>query len=492
MRVTIVGGGSAGWIAAATLQAQLNGTGPGPVSITVVESPKAPRIGVGEATIPTMRDMLRRFGLSERGVLAACDASFKHGIRFDDWSGPGSRCLHPFHRHALPRDIAARWLASSGEPPFAAIASAQAALIAHERAPRPAGAPEFTGPVPYAYHLDAEKFAEYLAGELTSRGVTRQSAHVTGVLREGETVTALRTEDGAPLSADLWVDCTGFAGLLLPEEGRDWVSYADRLLCDRAVTMRVPEDDPAYTPAPFTRARALEAGWCWDIGLRHRRGRGYVYSSAHLSDDEAEAALRAEEGQHSAELPARVIHFTPGRRAAPWQGNVVALGLAAGFLEPLESTGLFLADFAARALVEMFPAAPGLPMQPLARRYNALLAEMHDDLADFLALHYAVAQRRDTTFWRDAAKAALRSERLRELLELWQLRPPSFADFSYRYSPFSHTAWEFILLGMGWRPATAPAGTTPCAAPAEALTRQMLDALPDHGTLLRHLAQAGR
>ncbi|MBT9384350.1 tryptophan 7-halogenase [Pseudooceanicola sp. CBS1P-1] len=487
MRVVIVGGGSAGWIAAATLQAHLNGTGPGPVSISVVESPDTPRIGVGEATIPTFRDMLRRFGLSERAFLSACDASFKHGIRFDDWSGPGTRCLHPFHRHALPRDIAARWLESDGRTPFAEIVSAQPALIDAGRAPRAAGGPDFSGPIPYAYHLDAEKFAEHLAGHLAGRGVHRISLHVQGIERdENGLVTALSGADGTRLEADLWIDCTGFRALLNHDGG--WISYRDRLLCDRAVTLRIPEPERSFTPAPFTRARALSAGWSWDIGLRQRRGRGYVYASAHLSDDDAEAELRAEEGPKAKGQDARVIHFDPGRRAAPWQGNVVAIGLAAGFLEPLESTGLYLADYAARVLCEMFPAAPGHPMAPLARRYNQLLGEMHDDLADFLGLHYAVAQRRDTSFWRAAPLAARRSDRLAHLLELWELRPPSFADFSQRFSPFSHAAWEFILLGMGWRPEGLPPGPLPCPAPMETLTRQMLNQLPHHGMLLRRLA----
>lgn len=493
MHVLIVGGGTAGWIVAATLDRRLNGRGPRRVRISLVESPDTPRIGVGEATIPTIRDMLARFGLAEAAFMRGCEASFKHAIRFDDWSAPGSRYLHPFHRDlsAGTSDAAARWLASDGSTPFADLASAQGPLIAAGRSPRRAGAPDYVGEVPYAYHMDAEMFANMLARHCVARGVAHLSGHVEEVERgEDGLVSGLKLRDGRQVAADLYVDCTGFRALLSPQAhaSAGWVDQSNHLLCDRAVTLRVPEDPARFTPAPFTRARALEAGWCWDIGLMTRRGRGYVYSSAFATPQEAEAALRAEEGVAAEGLAARHIAFRVGRQVAPWTGNVVAVGLAAGFLEPLESTGIYLADYAARVLTEMFPPAPEAAAgDALARRYNQLMAEMHDDILDFITLHYTLAGRRDTPFWRKASAPERCSERLRHLLAIWHLRPPSFADFSLRYPPFNHLNYEFILFGSGWRPKVAPRGAGAAAPDAELARRtsRLISALPDNARTLR-------
>ena len=487
MRIIVVGGGSAGWIAAATLQSRLNGKGRGPVNITVLASPQTPPIGVGEATIPTFRSMLKSFGVSEPAFMRACNATFKHGIRFEDWSGEGSSYLHPFHRIQGPemRAVVSEWLASDGRMPFAEAVSAQPTLISANKATRHLTDPDFEGAVPYAYHLDADAFAEFMADHLIPQGVVRRAAHVDKVMRdEHGNVTGLRTGDEV-LTADLYIDCTGQRSLLF--EAPDWVSYADRLLCDAAVTLRVPSTKASPPPANFTSAKALPAGWAWDIGLRNRRGRGYVYSSQHCSAEEAEATLRRDEGVAAQDHEARHISFKSGHRAAQWQGNVVAIGLSGGFLEPLESTGLFLADFASRLLVEMFPPhAEAARMAPLAQRFNNVMAEMYDDLADFLSLHYQISNRRDSAFWRKASAPESASPRLQNLLSMWDLRPPSFADFSFRYAPFSHQSYEFILLGSGWRPDGVVPGAAGAVLPKHVadLRRRLLMALPDHNAAL--------
>jgi tryptophan halogenase len=332
-------------------------------------------------------------------------------------------------------------------------------LIAANRAPRTLDDLDFQGAVPYAYHLDADKFAAFLAKDLMQKGVVRKHAHITKVDRdENGFVSKLCVADCSSLTADLYVDCTGQRALL--SAGDDWVSYANQLLCDRAVTLRIPQTSADYSPATFTNVKALDAGWAWDISLQNRRGRGYVYSSAHCDPEQAEAVLRRDEGENTDGLNARHIAFKSGRQRSPWSGNVVAIGLAGGFLEPLESTGIYLADYAARVLTEMFPPVPNPEkMQPLATRFNQLMGEMFDELADFLTLHYVVSGRRETPFWRDASDFARQSPRLKDLLEIWNLRPPSFADFSNRYTPFSHQSYEFILLGSGWRPSGADRGT---------------------------------
>nr|WP_281365970.1 tryptophan halogenase family protein [Halovulum dunhuangense] len=488
----IVGGGSSGWITAATFLQRLNAGGHPPVAISLIESPTTPRIGVGEATIPTIRNLLKGVGLSEAAFLRGCEATFKHAIRFDDWAGPGSRTLHPFHRHQSPLLDGAlgAWLAGPRARPFDDLVSLQGDLIDRNLAPRGLSDPDYGGAIPYAYHMDAEMFGDLLAAHCAARGVTHLRGHVTQVARrEDGSVSALRLEDGRLIEADLYVDCTGFRALLAPDQ-TDWIDQSDHLLCDRAVAMRVPNAEGAV-PLPFTRARALSAGWCWDIGLQSRRGRGYVFSSRFLSDEAAESELRADEGPGCAGIPARIVRFRVGRRAAPWVGNVVCIGLSAGFLEPLESTGLFLSDFAARALCEFFPrGADPAAMAGLAWRHNQLMGELHDTILDFILFHYAVAGRRDTEFWRQAGDPARLTPQLAGLMEVWRSRPPSFADFSQRFAPFSHQNYEFILAGSS--PGYGRAGPAPVVPPElEFQRRKLVTSLPGHAELIRALSAAG-
>jgi tryptophan 7-halogenase len=490
MRVLIVGGGSAGWIVAATLHSRLNGGRAGPVAITLIESPDTPKIGVGEATIPTIRNMLRSFGLSEAAFMNATDATFKHGIRFDDWSGAGSSYLHPFQRLTLPEltGVEAYWLGSDKSVPFADLVSPQTALIAADLAPRRATDPEFgSAALPYAYHMDAEMFAELLARQMRAAGVAHETGHVAQVQRgPNNLVTGVTLTDGRLLVADLFVDCSGFAALLSPaaHAGAGWVDQSVHLLCDSAVTLRAPQ---IAAPRAFTSAKALSAGWTWDIGLQSRRGRGYVYSSKHLSPEEAEAELRRDAPDAAADTPVRHLHFRVGRQTAPWQNNVVAIGLAAGFVEPLESTGLYLADLAARLLCEMFPPTPAASASlALAKRFNQVMGEVHDSILDFLTLHYATAKRRDTAFWRDASDPSRYTANLALLLDLWEQRPPSFADFSLKFAPFLQSSHAFILLGSGWHPAMAERGRgRPQLSPSVAAqVRDLTNSLPPHQAIL--------
>lgn len=485
LRVLVAGGGSAGWMAAATLDAALNREGARAVAITVVESPDTPRIGVGEATIPTLRRTLRRLRIPEAEFLAATDATFKQAIVFADWSGPGSGFAHPFHTRPgdAGEQAAARFLRSDGRTPFADLTTPQPALAAAFRGPRRAADPDYAGPLPYAYHMDAEAFAELLAARAVARGVARVSAHLLAPERApDQPLAAVQARDGRSFAADLFVDATGFRRLLIGQGG--FVDQSRHLICDAAVALRAP-CAPGPT-RPFTVAAAREAGWTWDIPLRARRGRGYVHASAHLAPEAAEAALRAETPQAG---EARRLRFQVGRLSRPWQANVAAVGLAAGFVEPLESTGLHLADLAAGLLAENAPLAG--PNPGLARAYNALLTAAHDEVVDFVNLHYAASPRRDTPFWRDAADPARRTDRVAHLLELWEARPPVAADFPNALQAFNHRNWEFILHGLGWRPqALGPASGPPLAPDAElaAEVRRLAAELPGHDALLAALA----
>ncbi|MEP2531198.1 tryptophan halogenase family protein [Shimia sp.] len=458
MKVVIVGGGSAGWITAATLASRFEIGAHSGLEVTVIASASIPRIGVGEATIPTVRNMLRRFDLDESEFMHRCDATFKYGIQFEDWAGLETCFLHPFERINTPdtRNITSRWVAAKNRQKFSDYVSAQSHVIRNKLAPRSVEAPDFQGEFPYAYHMDAELFADLLQEKTMQRGVQYVEGEVAEIRRtDGGAIACLELVNGRAIEADFFVDCTGFASILSNDDENEsnWVDQSGSLLCDHVVTLRVPEDPETFAPETFTISKALSAGWCWEIGLRNRKGFGYVYSSAFLSAEDAEKELRAQLDLPTLDVDVNHLEFRVGRVKAAWQQNVVAIGLSAGFLEPLESTGLFLADYAARCLCEMFPTHSGaVSSHALSTRYNQLVSEMHDDIFDFITMHYHVAKRRDTQFWKAASSRDRLSDRLKMLLGIWDLRPPSFSDFSLRYSPFTHQNYEYILLGSGWAP----------------------------------------
>ena len=357
-RVVIVGGGSSGWIAAAYLDAALNQPDMKVADITLVESPDVPRIGVGEATIPSINHILAVIGIDEVELLKRADCTFKQAIKYVNWvGGNGDAYYHAFGRQrSEPLDDSARnWLKSNRSLPFSETISAQPVLCEAGYAPR--GLPGEPGQLQftYAFHMNALKFADYLCEIATSRGVKHYTDHVTEVeMTENGDIEAVRTRNGLRLQGDLFIDSTGFAALLIEKQlGVDWVDCSQWLLCDRATTIHVPYElhYPGYV-RPYTTATALSAGWVWEIPLREKRSLGYVHSSAFISDDQAEQELRAFEGQHAESLDTRIVPFKVGHRKKAWVRNCVAIGLSGGFIEPLESTGLYLSDLATVMLSE--------------------------------------------------------------------------------------------------------------------------------------------
>ncbi|MEM6627436.1 MAG: tryptophan halogenase family protein, partial [Pseudomonadota bacterium] len=454
-QILVVGGGSAGWIMAAYLNAALNGSGRREADISLVESARIGRVGVGEATVPTIRHVLQTVGVDERTFLKAADATFKQAIRFDGWlKGGAERYHHPFDRRASgPVDRSALdWLESDRARDFSEIVSPQPVLAEMGLAPKALGSPDFSSPLPYAYHMDAEAFADHLADVATTAGVTRYIDDVVDIeQREDGDITAVNTKGGLRLEADLFVDCTGFAAILIGKTlGVELEDYSSWLMCDRAVTLRVPYD--AHWPGrirPFTTATARSAGWSWDIALQSRRGVGYVYSSQFISDDDAEAELRAFEGPHTGSLEARRLKFYVGQRKQHWANNVIACGLSSGFIEPLESTGLYLIEYAAVTLAEHFPRrADAMPI--MAKRFNAILNQRYEEILDFVNLHYCLTQRSDTAFWREAQNPARVTDRLNAKLDFWRAKLPSGSDFDDHLRLFSHQSYEHILFGMGF------------------------------------------
>ena len=439
--IVIAGGGSAGWMTAAALSRFL----PPHWRVRLVESEAIGTVGVGEATIPQIRTFNHALGLDEDAFLRATGGTFKLGIEFVGWSRPGERYMHAFGdvgRQSGLLSFHQRWLRAGTEgevPPLGAFslneAAARAGRMQRGRPRTAAMLPD----MPYAFHFDAALYAALLRRFAEERGVERVEGRITGVARDGEHVAALLLEGERRIDGDLFVDCTGFRALLIGETMQvgfdDWSRW---LPCDRALAVPCAR---VGDPVPYTRATAHDAGWQWRIPLRHRTGNGIVYSGAHLSDDAAAAHLLAGlDG--AAQADPRPIRFTTGRRREPWRGNVVAIGLAAGFMEPLESTSLHLVQSAIGRLVALLP---GDMAEPATRAtFNRQSTLEWERIRDFLILHYA-ANARDGDFWR-ACRDVAPPVTLAEKLALWREAGVVFRE---QDELFTEVAWIQVLIGQG-------------------------------------------
>ena len=400
--IVIVGGGSAGWMTAAALSNSLRQG----CRITLIESDDIGTVGVGEATIPPIRTFNEMLGIDEREFVKATQGSFKLGIEFVDWGRLGNRYFHPFGPHGRAFDIVGLhhyWLK-------AREAGETAAFDEHSMAWALARAGRFTRPgqdprnvlstFDYAYHFDAGLYARFLRRYSEERGVVRVEGKVATVAQDGESgfVQTVQLEDGQIFAADLFIDCSGFRGLLI--EGSLQTGYEDWshwLPCDRAVAMPCAK---AGDFTPYTRSTARAAGWQWRIPLQHRTGNGYVYCSQFLSDEEAEATLRANLDGEALAGPNR-LRFTTGRRRKFWNKNVIAIGLSSGFMEPLESTSLHLIQAGISKLLALFPDKDFNPL--LADEYNHISVTEFERIRDFLVLHYKLTTRDDSELWRYCA-----------------------------------------------------------------------------------------
>ncbi|PCI44085.1 MAG: tryptophan halogenase [Alphaproteobacteria bacterium] len=453
--VTIVGGGSAGWITAAYMNAVLNNDTQKTVEFTVIESPTRPRISVGEATVPTISHLLQTLKIDENDFMGGTGATFKQGIKFVNWLKQDDHTYyHPFDRRetgATGYRATRDWLKSDRSIPFAETVSVQPRLCDMNYSPKLAESGRYESPLTYAYHLDAERFADYLCTYAKSNGVRHIEEDVVEVtMAEDDRISAVITSSGKAIKADLFIDCTGFSSLLIGKKlGVGFKDYSQWLLCDRAVTMQIPYEH--HYPGqirPYTLSTALSAGWVWDIGLQDRRGVGYVYASAFLDDTSAEQALREYEGKHSADISCRTLKFSVGRREQFWVSNCVAIGLSAAFVEPLESTGINMIEFAAITLAEHFPY--NNDFKPLAARYNKIMSNRFNDALSFINLHYCLSQRSDSAFWKEVQCQEHIMETVQERLDLWQLKRPSEADFDNHFILFNHINYEYILNGMNF------------------------------------------
>ena len=505
-RVVIVGGGTAGWLTAGVIAARHQGRiKKGTFSVTLIESPTIKIIGVGEGTWPTIRSTLQKLGVSETEFFRECDGAFKQGGRFAKWTTGADDDAY-YHPLMLPEgfaevNLAPHWLLKGNGVSFCDAVTPQGRLCDAGLAPKTITMAEYAGAANYAYHLDAGKFAPFLQKHCTEKlGVRHVLADVTTVNQaENGDITSVDTKQAGTIASDLWIDCTGFAALLIGKTlGVAFKPCNDVLFCDTALAVQVPFERPDAPMASQTNATAQSAGWIWDIALTTRRGIGYVYSSRHQSEEEAREVLARYVGPRIKDLKVRKIPIRSGHRETLWKNNCVAVGLAAGFLEPLESSAIVLGELSAKLIAEQMPANREV-MDIVARRFNEVTLYRWGRIIDFLKLHYVLTKRTDTPFWIDNVAPESIPDRLKNLLHLWKYQPPWFFDeFDRLEEVFPAASYQYVLYGMGFRTEVDPddiSGTARAATrymdDAATITAKMAAQLPKNREIIQKIHQYG-
>ncbi|WP_031553923.1 tryptophan halogenase family protein [Parvularcula oceani] len=446
--ILIVGGGSAGWMTAATLSKLLKNDY---CDITLIESDAIGTVGVGEATIPQIGTFNRTLGINEDDFVRRTKGTFKLGIEFADWGRKGDRYIHPFGPYGLDMEgvsFHAYFLKNhpDADPDALARYSLQSIAAKKNLFMRPVQAGNSPlSKIAYAFHFDAGLYARFLREEAEGRGVNRVEGRIGDVALRGEDgfVQSVTLEDGRQFEADLFIDCSGFRGLIIEqamETGyHDWSHW---LPCDRAVAVPCESTGPLL---PYTRSTAREAGWQWRIPLQHRLGNGYVYSSPYLSEEKATETLLANlDGKPLAEP--RHLRFTTGHRKKFWVKNCVAIGLSAGFLEPLESTSIHLIQSGIAKLLQMFPDR-GFEQADIDR-YNRVTTFEFERIRDFLILHYHATQRDDSPFW-DYVREMSIPDYLEDKMRLFRSHGRVFRE---NEELFNDTSWFSVLIGQNVKP----------------------------------------
>ncbi len=451
-KVVIIGGGSAGWMTAAALANDLGKT----CQITLIESEAIGTVGVGEATIPPIRFFNQRLGIDEATFVRETHGSFKMGIEFIDWSRKGHAYFHPFGHYGAEFDhvpFYQHWMHQHLNGDTTQIDEYSMAWVASREGKfsHPLADPRnMQSRFDYAYHFDATLYAAYLRKYAEARGVSRVEGRVVSAAQDSETgyITSVTLEHGNQIEADLFIDCSGFFGLLIEktlETGyEDWSHW---LPCNRAVAVPCEKTSEIL---PYTKSTAKAAGWQWRIPLQHRTGNGYVYCSEYLDAETAEETLLSSlDGEPMADP--KHLRFTTGRRNKFWNKNCVAIGLSAGFMEPLESTSLHLIQYGIMRLLALFPDKTMSPL--LAEEYNALTVAEYERIRDFLILHYTATQRSDDEFWKYCANMPI-PERLQYKIDHFRTHGMVVAD---ERELFHNPSWIAVYLGQDIVPARAPA-----------------------------------
>ncbi|RZL39904.1 MAG: tryptophan 7-halogenase [Rubrivivax sp.] len=486
-RIVILGGGAAGWMSAATLTTAIRSA-----EVVLVESEEIGIIGVGEATFPSIRTFNQVLGIDEGEFLAATRGSYKLGIQFCDWHRRGEQFFHTFGNFGYTDGPMALWgqlrrlrehiPAQLGDFCLPAVMASKGRFL-------PPSSQEGLESYGYAYHFDAARYAAFLRQWSEKRGARRIEGRVAEVARrEDGGVRALRLADGREIEGDLFVDCSGFASLLIGQTlSQRFIDYSHWLPVDRA--WAVPSERPTGGLTPYTRAVAQEAGWTWRIPLQDRTGNGHVFSSRYIDETKAREQLLAQLDAPALAEP-RLLRFQSGHRERFWVHNVVAIGLAGGFLEPLESTAIYLVQTAIGRLVEALLDTKQTPAE-LTTGFNIQQLRQYQRLRDFLILHYHLSERRDSEFWRAMTSMAL-PESLAYKLHAWQ---ETGTLQIYDNEAFEATSWLTIHAGMdNW-----PRRSSPwlLEIPADVARRYLAEhhhavnalaeRMPDHDAFLRHI-----
>ena len=523
--IVIVGGGTSGWLTAAYLASKLGSYSNTPLQFTLIESSDIPIIGVGEATTPSIRATLADIGFDEFDFMQLCDATFKHGILFRGWNSPeldnsperenspeldnspelgnsperlnakvndleqANSYFHPFERplRAGTDGLENYWLRQLDplNRPFHDAVSIQHQVAMAGLAPKTQNDKPYDAPLPYAYHLDAGKLASALKQAAKQRGVQHKIATIADITLKHQQIDSLTTTTGEKITADLFIDCTGFSGKLISQlPKQQFKDYNHILFCNAAVTVQLPYTSSTNTAQqqtiqPYTSATAEKNGWTWDIALTTRRGIGHVYSRHHQSPEQAEQVLQdylareypAALEQHGKQLNTRHLNFNVGYRPKQWQGNCVSVGLSAGFLEPLESTGIHLVEQAIWALSSLIPrylaqqsgannpsssSAETNSIQKNATRiqasFNQLMNDHYEHAIHFVKYHYILSQRKDSQFWLDNVNEASWTPWLKEQVANWQFGYPDIYDMRNLHTIFDHGSYQYVFFGMNGKP----------------------------------------
>ncbi|WP_111641658.1 tryptophan halogenase family protein [Marinimicrobium alkaliphilum] len=506
-RIVILGGGTAGWITAGLIAADHPKGYEDAVEVTLIESPDVGPIGVGEGTWPTMRETLKRIGLPESDFVASCEASFKQGSKFIGWVD-GTAEDQYYHPFMLPEgyfqfSVPDIWQALPTDKPFADVVGLQPQVCEHGLAPKQISTPDYDGVLNYGYHLNAGLFGERLKRHCQERlGVRYICDHVSAVVGEHDApIEGLQTREHGLIAGDLFIDCSGAKALLISGHyGVPFRSQSQVLFNNRALAVQVPYPSGSADIASATLSTAQDVGWIWDIGLPSRRGVGYVYCSEYLQEEQARACLAdylsASVGaQAAAELTPRAISFEPGYRESFWRHNCVAVGMASGFLEPLEASALALVELSAKMISDELPMTTDT-MGAVARRFNERFNYRWQRIIDFLKLHY-VLSRRQSPYWQANREIDSIPDSLQELLALWQQRAPNRNDLFHVDEVFPAASYWYVLYGMGFEPEVrkgARGGRDFASARKlfEENLRQLprfLQALPSNRRLLEQLSQ---
>jgi len=492
--IVIVGGGTAGWMTAAAFS-KVAGTQN--QSITLIESDEIGIVGVGEATIPPILLFNKLLGIDENEFIRETQATFKLGIQFVDWARLGHTYMHPFGLFGADMNginFSHYWLRSvqaGGDPNNHRFVAEAEAMRLNRFARTPPGGAGDMPRINYAFQFDAGLYAAWLRKYAEKRGVVRREGKITAANRDGETglIRSVTLSDGREVTGDLFIDCSGFRGLLIEQEMQagydDWTQW---LPANRAVAVPC---DRVEDPHPYTRSTARESGWQWRIPLQHRTGNGYVFSDAFISEDQATADLMGRlDGKPQAEP--RVLRFVTGRRRKGWIGNVVAIGLSSGFLEPLESTSIHLIQTAISKLLALFPRARR--DDAMADQFNREMDQQYEGVRDFIIAHYKVSARDDTPFWRYCRDMAV-PDSLAAKLELFRARGEVMVE---NHELFRETNSFPILYGQG----LTPEGYHPLAdvlsdddlrlrlSQIRAAIKARVDGLPSHDAYLRQCVAA--